>query len=177
MAAPALVDIFSQNFSSMEELRILRVDILQILLPCSSLFLWSDFHLQNFWSFTRSNFLVTFVKYLRNYVKGFRDDNFALGLYRPSLLANFFTCKLQRIYLQMRRILICTAQPENILYKQTPWNEILALFVNLATNQSCLISNQLAYRLCPLWGISIISTAIEPFISYCICKKIIGRKK
>ena len=93
---------------------------------------------------------------------------FAISLFRPSLLTN---CKLQNVYLQMRRILICTAQPENIPYRQRPWDEIFSLFENLATNQSCLISNQLAYRLCPLWGISIISKAIEPFISYCICKK------
>ena len=102
------------------------------------------------------------------------DDNFVIGSFRPSLLAN---CKLQGVYLQMKWILICTAQLENIPYRQKPWDEILALFENLATNQSCLISNQLAYRLCPLWGISIISKAIEPFISYCICKKLIARKK
>ena len=155
----------------------MRVDILQILLPCSSLFLWYDFHLQNFWSFTRGIYLVIFVKYLRNDGKECcRDENlnFAIGLFRPSLLTN---CKLQSVYLQMRRILICTAQPENIPYRQKPWDEIFSLFENLATNQSCLISNQLAYRLCPLWGISIISKAIEPFISYCISEKLIARKK
>ena len=97
--------------------------------------------------------------------------------FAPVYLQTFLLANCREIYLQMRRILICTAQPENIPYKQTPWNEILALFVNLATNQSCLIGNQLAYLLCPLWGISIISKAIEPFISYCICKKLVLRKK